>query len=61
VNIGSEPFGFLCPVDADRDRPQPVSEAELADLMNDPIVREIVRIQDGMISSKPDPTGPVRR
>ena len=28
LNAGSEPFGFLCTVDRDRDRPQPVSDAE---------------------------------
>ncbi|CAF0702692.1 cupin domain-containing protein [Candidatus Methylacidithermus pantelleriae] len=28
INEKDEPFGFLCPVDADRDPPQPVSEEE---------------------------------
>lgn len=28
VNEGTEPFGFLCPVDAERDRPQPLDDAE---------------------------------
>jgi quercetin dioxygenase-like cupin family protein len=32
VNEGDEPFGFLCPVDADRDRPRPLDDAELAAL-----------------------------
>jgi len=29
VNHGHEPFGFLCVVDGERDRPQPVSGVEL--------------------------------
>ncbi len=61
VNTGSEPFGFLCPVDADRDRPQALTAAELADLLRDPVVREVVRIPDSMSSSKTDPIDPVRR
>ncbi|OYT71502.1 MAG: cupin [Armatimonadetes bacterium JP3_11] len=28
VNPYSEPFGFLCPADAERDKPQPISDAE---------------------------------
>jgi len=28
VNPYSEPFGFLCTVDAERDKPQPVSDEE---------------------------------
>jgi quercetin dioxygenase-like cupin family protein len=28
INPYEEPFGFLCPVDAERDRPQPLSDAE---------------------------------
>lgn len=32
VNNGDEPFGFLCVVDAERDRPQPLSEDELVAL-----------------------------
>ncbi len=28
LNAGSEPFGFLCPVDRDRDRPQPLDDTE---------------------------------
>jgi quercetin dioxygenase-like cupin family protein len=37
INQGQEPFGFLCPVDADRDRPQPLDEAELRALRSDPV------------------------
>lgn len=44
VNFGPEPFGFLCPVDADRDPPQPLTDAELRELMADPKVRETVRV-----------------
>jgi quercetin dioxygenase-like cupin family protein len=36
INAGEEPFGFLCTVDAERDRPQPLSAAELAALAADP-------------------------
>lgn len=32
TNAGDEPFGFLCTVDRDRDRPQPVSDDEWAKL-----------------------------
>jgi len=45
VNDGAEPFGFLCPVDADRDHPQPLTEAELRDFLADPRVRDAVRGQ----------------
>ncbi len=44
VNAGSEPFGFLCPVDADRDPPQPLTAEELRALLDDPKVRQAVRI-----------------
>ncbi len=43
VNTGEEPFGFLCPVDSDRDPPQPLTEEELADLLRDPAVRAVLR------------------
>lgn len=36
VNDGSEPFGFLCPVDSGRDRPQPLDEDELEALTSNP-------------------------
>lgn len=36
VNEGTEPFGFLCPVDAERDRPQPVSDEEWNTLRSNP-------------------------
>jgi quercetin dioxygenase-like cupin family protein len=36
INEGVEPFGFLCPVDADRDRPQPLDEGERKALQSDP-------------------------
>jgi hypothetical protein len=28
VNAGDEPWGFLCTVDTERDRPQPLDDAE---------------------------------
>jgi quercetin dioxygenase-like cupin family protein len=36
VNEAREPFGFLCPVDSSRDRPQPLDEAEWEALRADP-------------------------
>ena len=44
VNAGEEPFGFLCPVDADRDPPQALAEDELARLLQDADVRAAVRL-----------------
>ena len=32
VNDAAEPFGFICVVDAERDKPQPATDAEYADL-----------------------------
>jgi quercetin dioxygenase-like cupin family protein len=36
INPYEEPFGFLCPVDAERDRPQPLSDAEWEALRQNP-------------------------
>ncbi len=36
VNDADEPFGFICVVDADRDRPQAATEAEVAELIQAP-------------------------
>ena len=36
LNAGDEPFGFLCPVDRDRDRPQPLDDDEWEALRADP-------------------------
>ncbi len=36
INPYCEPFGFLCPADAERDKPQPVSEAEWQALRTNP-------------------------
>jgi len=36
INEGNETFGFLCPVDAERDPPQPVSDEEWQTLKRDP-------------------------
>jgi oxalate decarboxylase/phosphoglucose isomerase-like protein (cupin superfamily) len=43
VNAGEEPFGFLCTVDAERDRPQPLSNAELEQLAADPKTAPFIR------------------
>jgi mannose-6-phosphate isomerase-like protein (cupin superfamily) len=36
INPGDEPFGFLCTVEGDRDRPQPLDDAEWEALLADP-------------------------
>ena len=36
VNEGDEPFGFLCTVEGERDRPQPLDDAEWEALLGDP-------------------------
>lgn len=36
INDGSDTFGFLCPVDSDRDRPQPLDEGEREALRSNP-------------------------
>ena len=40
---GSEPLGFLCMVNAQRDKPQLPSEAELAELEADPAIEAFLR------------------
>ena len=55
VNAGAETFGFLCPVDADRDPPQPLTTEEIHDLLGYPKVREVVRIAEDMGSGIRDP------
>ncbi|HEY3248616.1 MAG TPA: cupin domain-containing protein [bacterium] len=47
INAGTEPFGFLCPVDADRDRPQPLTGEELRALREIPAVRQALKIDSG--------------
>jgi quercetin dioxygenase-like cupin family protein len=46
VNVGTEPFGFLCPVDAERDTPRAVTGDELEALLKEPEVRAALRIPD---------------
>ena len=36
LNAGDEPFGFLCTVDAERDRPQPLDDDEWQSLLANP-------------------------
>jgi quercetin dioxygenase-like cupin family protein len=43
INSGSEPFGFLCIVDSERDRPRALSPSELAALHNNPAVSTKIR------------------
>jgi quercetin dioxygenase-like cupin family protein len=42
INESHEPFGFLCPVDRDRDRPQPLDEAEWEALRANPVTKPYV-------------------
>ena len=42
LNEGREPFGFLCPVNAHRDTPQPLSPDEWAALRDDPTIAPYV-------------------
>jgi quercetin dioxygenase-like cupin family protein len=42
INGGTDPFGFLCPVDAERDRPQPLAEDELDALRSNPLTAPFV-------------------
>jgi quercetin dioxygenase-like cupin family protein len=42
MNSGEEPFGYLCPVDRGRDRPQPLDDAEWAELMANPDTAPLV-------------------
>jgi quercetin dioxygenase-like cupin family protein len=42
MNSGDRPFGFLCPVDSSRDRPQPLDEAEWEALRANPVTAPYV-------------------
>ncbi|MGY8991034.1 MAG: cupin domain-containing protein, partial [Rhodospirillales bacterium] len=41
-----EPLGFLCMVDAARDKPQLPSDEELSELQSDPIVAQFLKGED---------------
>ena len=43
VNAGGEPFGFLCIVDGERDRPRALSADELTALVRNPAVAAKIR------------------
>lgn len=43
VNAGDEPFGFLCIVDSERDRPRALTPTELAALRSTPAVASKIR------------------
>lgn len=43
INAGQEPFGFLCIVDAVRDRPRALSSGEVSRLMENPALRDLIR------------------
>ena len=42
INEGKHPFGFLCPVDSERDRPQPLDDDEWARLRATPAIAQYV-------------------
>jgi quercetin dioxygenase-like cupin family protein len=42
VNAGEEPWGFLCTVDVERDRPQPLDDAEWEALKADPVTAPFI-------------------
>lgn len=44
VNDGDEPYGFLCIVDGDRDKPQPLTPDELERLRNLPETSAVMRV-----------------
>ena len=43
VNEGSDPFGFVCVVDSERDRPQALSHEEIAELKRNPQTAKKIR------------------
>lgn len=42
LNAGEEPFGFLCPVDRERDEPQPIDDGEWEALQRNPATARYV-------------------
>jgi quercetin dioxygenase-like cupin family protein len=46
VTAGEEPFGFLCPVDAERDPPKAVARDVVERMLEDPVLRDVLRIAD---------------
>jgi quercetin dioxygenase-like cupin family protein len=42
LNEGEEPFGFLCPVDRERDKPQPLDDDEWGRLQGNPVTARYV-------------------
>jgi quercetin dioxygenase-like cupin family protein len=44
INASQEPFGFLCIVDAVRDRPRALSPDERCRLLRNPTLRDVIRI-----------------
>jgi quercetin dioxygenase-like cupin family protein len=43
INDGDEPFGFICVVDADRDKPQAATDEEYAALLRAPALDGMIR------------------
>ena len=47
INTGKEPFGFVCTVNAERDKFQLLSKDELDELSRDTKVRKVMRVTEG--------------
>lgn len=62
INASEEPFGFLCVVDAVRDRPRALSPDELCRLLDDPTLGDVIRIPAGhsVSGSSCQPVGEAR-
>ena len=52
INASEEPFGFLCPVDGDRDSPIPLDEAEWDSLRRQPADRALRLLRVGAPSGR---------
>ncbi len=46
VNVGDEPFGFFCMVDADRDRFQTLTKEEIDDMCKNEKVKKALKINE---------------
>lgn len=46
INTGDEPFGFFCIVDAERDRPKPLTQDEISKLFENEKIRNLAKLPD---------------
>ena len=47
VNTGAEPFGFVCTVNAERDKPLLLTQEEINELLKIPELKDIIRTKGG--------------